>query len=59
MSESERQVDSDVTMGLVVNGLEVYGEVLELVRSGWKVKERGGEYCEKVSRDVYATWTVR
>lgn len=46
-------------MGLVVNGLEVYGEVLELVRSGWKVKERGGEYCEKVSRDVYATWTVR
>jgi hypothetical protein len=44
-----------VTMEWVVDVREGYEGVLELVRSGWKVRERAGGCCAKVSRDVYAT----
>jgi hypothetical protein len=54
-SVSERQVDSDETMEWAVDALAGYVMVLELARSGWKVKEKVEGCCEKVSRDVYAT----
>ena len=37
----------------------VYGGVRELVRSGSKVTKKVEECCERVSRDVYATWIIR
>jgi hypothetical protein len=48
-------VDSDETMGLAVDALEGYAVVLELARSGWKVREKVEGCCAKVSRDGYAT----
>jgi hypothetical protein len=48
-------VDFDETMGLAVDALEGCVMVLESARSGWKVREKVGGCCAKVSRDVYAT----
>jgi hypothetical protein len=48
-------VDFDETMGLAVDALEACVMVLELARSGWKVREKVEGCCAKVSRDGYAT----
>lgn len=44
-----------MTMEWAVDVRGGYEGVPELVRSGWKVREREEGCCVKVSRDVYAT----
>ena len=48
-------MDFDETMGLAVDALEACVMVLELARSGWKVREKVEGCCAKVSRGDYAT----